>query len=156
MAAPIYIEFLISDIITNILYFLFFFLNNSHLDEYDVVSFCDIDSHFPYVREILLGICISLPLRNVYSTFCPFKHSCCCLEHLFKNWSLRKFPGGAVVKNLPANTCKPMAFSFQCMTKSTTKKKKNLPASAGNRGSVPGIGRSHIQQLNRKDPAGHK
>ena len=24
------------------------------------------------------------------------------------------------------NTCKPMALSFQCMTKSTTKKKKNI------------------------------
>ena len=24
------------------------------------------------------------------------------------------------------NTCKPMAFSFQCVTKSITKKKKNL------------------------------
>ena len=46
-----------------------------------------------------------------------------------------------MVKNLPVewevgggigmgNTCKPMAVSFQCMTKFTTKKKKkNLPAS---------------------------
>ena len=25
------------------------------------------------------------------------------------------------------NTCKPMAVSFQCMTKSTTKKKKKTP-----------------------------
>ena len=25
------------------------------------------------------------------------------------------------------NTCKPLAVSFQCMTKSTTKKKKNKP-----------------------------
>ena len=27
------------------------------------------------------------------------------------------------------NTCKPMAVSFQCMTKSTTKKKKNFTVS---------------------------
>ena len=96
----------------HLIYYIFY---NSHLDEYDIISFCDIDSHFPYVREIsLLVICIYLPLRNVYSTLGPFKHSCCCVEHLFKNWSLRGFPGGPVVKN--------------------------LPASAGDRGSVPGIG----------------
>ena len=69
------------------------------------------------------------------------------------------------------NTCKPMAVSFQCMTKSTTNKKrkkkielelinsnlepqirnqfqggsmvKNLPANAGDTGSIPGAGRSH-------------
>ena len=62
------------------------------------------------------------------------------------------------------NTCKPMAVSFQCMTKSTTKKKKKnqihkymiyvcvrvLPqwlsgkesaCSAGDVGSIPGLGR---------------
>ena len=68
------------------------------------------------------------------------------------------------------NTCKPMADSFQCMTKFTTNKKnnkikkkkkrnqsrlrpqywvsllaqmvKNLPAKARDLGSVPGLGRS--------------
>ena len=49
-----------------------------------------------------------------------------------------------MVKNLPAS--EPKAFSFQCMTKFTTKKKKkNLPANAGDAGdacSIPGSGRS--------------
>ena len=41
------------------------------------------------------------------------------------------------------NTCKPMAVSFQCMTKSTTiKKKKECICSAGVAGSIPGWGRS--------------
>ena len=43
------------------------------------------------------------------------------------------------------NTCKPMAVSFQCMTKSTTikkKKKKNPPADARNIGLIPRSGRS--------------
>ena len=47
------------------------------------------------------------------------------------------------------NTCKSMADSFQCMTKPTTikKKKKNLPANAGDSGdtgdmgSISGLGR---------------
>ena len=39
------------------------------------------------------------------------------------------------------NTCKPMAVSFQCMTKSTTKKKESA-RNAGDLGSVPGLGRS--------------
>ena len=36
------------------------------------------------------------------------------------------------------NTCKPMAVSFQCMTKFTTnlKKKKNSMALAGKKGSI--------------------
>ena len=43
------------------------------------------------------------------------------------------------------NTCKPMAVSFQCMTKSTTnkkkkKKKKKPPSNAGDMGSIPGQG----------------
>ena len=42
------------------------------------------------------------------------------------------------------NTCKPLAVSFQCMTKSTTnkkkkKKKKNLPVNAEDTGSIPEI-----------------
>ena len=55
-------------------------------------------------------------------------------------------------------TCEPKAFSFQCMTEFTTKKKKdpmtgpsleaqwqrNLPANAGDTGSTPGRGRSHM------------
>ena len=43
------------------------------------------------------------------------------------------------------NTCKPMAVSFQCMTKSTTikkKKKKESACNAGAPGSIPGSGRS--------------
>ena len=41
------------------------------------------------------------------------------------------------------NTCKPMAVSFQCMTKSTTnKKKKESACNAEDLGSVPGLGRS--------------
>ena len=44
------------------------------------------------------------------------------------------------------NTCKPMAVSFQCMTKFTTNKKKNnSPPSAGdarNTGSISGSGSS--------------
>ena len=48
------------------------------------------------------------------------------------------------------NTCKPMAVSFQCMTKSTTnkkkiKKKKEYTCSVGDTGDVgliPGLGRS--------------
>ena len=51
------------------------------------------------------------------------------------------------------NTCKPMAVSFQCMTKFTTnkkKKKRRIPHSsfgkesscnAGDLGSIPGLGR---------------
>ena len=45
------------------------------------------------------------------------------------------------------NTCKPMAVSFQCMTKFTTnkkKKKKNTPANAGDIGLIPGPGRLHM------------
>ena len=57
-------------------------------------------------------------------------------------------------------TCEPKAFSFQCMTKFTTKKKesslgfpdgsviKNLPASAGDLGSIPDLGRFHMPQDN--------
>ena len=42
------------------------------------------------------------------------------------------------------NTCKPMADSFQCMTKSTTikKKKKESVCSVGDLGSIPGLGRA--------------
>ena len=46
------------------------------------------------------------------------------------------------------NTCKPMAVSFQCMTKSTTikkKKKKNLPANAGDT-------KTWVQSLDQEDP----
>ena len=41
------------------------------------------------------------------------------------------------------NTCKPMAVSFQCMTKSTTnkKKKKESACTEGDPGSIPGSGR---------------
>ena len=40
------------------------------------------------------------------------------------------------------NTCKPMAVSFQCMTKSTTKKKKKESAcNAGDLCLIPGLGR---------------
>ena len=46
------------------------------------------------------------------------------------------------------NTCKPMAVSFQCMTKFTTnkkiKKKKYLPANARYTGLISGLGRSHM------------
>ena len=35
-------------------------------------------------------------------------------------------------------TCEPKAFSFQCMTKFTTKKKKNPPANAGASALLPG------------------
>ena len=37
----------------------------------------------------------------------------------------RKYQKGKV-KEKKGNTCKPMAVSFQCMTKSTTNKKKEL------------------------------
>ena len=37
------------------------------------------------------------------------------------------------------NTCKPMAVSFQCMTKFTTNKKKKRR----DLGLIPGLGRSH-------------
>ena len=39
------------------------------------------------------------------------------------------------------NTCKPMAVSLQCMTKSTTnkKKKKNLPANAEDTTLIPDL-----------------
>ena len=45
------------------------------------------------------------------------------------------------------NTCKPIAVSFQCMTKSTTnkkrrKKKKESASNAGDPGSISGLGRS--------------
>ena len=46
------------------------------------------------------------------------------------------------------NTCKPMAVSFQCMTKSTTikkKKKNNLPANAGDT-------KTWVQSLDQEDP----
>ena len=44
------------------------------------------------------------------------------------------------------NTCKPIAVSFQCMTKSTTnkkrrKKKKESASNAGDPGSISGLGR---------------
>ena len=55
------------------------------------------------------------------------------------------------------NTCKPMAVSFQCMTKSTTIKnnnnkkfflnkinKKNPPANVGDTGLIPGPGRFYM------------
>ena len=46
------------------------------------------------------------------------------------------------------NTCKPMAVSFQCMTKFATKKKKNPPAHAGVPGSIPDLEtRSSMLQL---------
>ena len=55
-----------------------------------------------------------------------------------------KNPGGRGIGM--GNTCKSMAVSFQCMTKSTTKKKKKHPAKhrslAGDAGSIPGSRRS--------------
>ena len=51
------------------------------------------------------------------------------------------------------NTCKPMAVSFQCMTKSTTnkklKKKKKTPAIAGDTHLIPGLGESHMPQSDK-------
>ena len=45
------------------------------------------------------------------------------------------------------NTCKPLAVSFQCMTKSTTnkkkKKKKDSTCNAGDPCSIPGVGDTH-------------
>ena len=68
------------------------------------------------------------------------------------------------------NTCKPMAVSFQCMTKSTTKKKKKtecfqdipgspvtgtLPSQVEVGGSV-GVGVGQIQSLiGELDPIGN-
>ena len=37
------------------------------------------------------------------------------------------------------NTCKPMAVSFQCMTKSTTNKKKNLKMKKKKNEKKPGL-----------------
>ena len=39
------------------------------------------------------------------------------------------------------NTCKPMAVSFLCMTKFTTKKKKESTCNAGDVGPLAGLGR---------------
>ena len=48
-------------------------------------------------------------------------------------------PDNSMVKNLPAK-----------------KKKKNLPANAGDKGSIPSLGRSHMpQSLCSKEPSSH-
>ena len=44
------------------------------------------------------------------------------------------------------NTCKPMAVSFQCMTKSTTKKKKRDVSLIAGSGSAPGGGHGNPLQ----------
>ena len=51
-----------------------------------------------------------------------------CTGKTQRDWVEREVGGGIGM----GNTCKPMAVSFQCMTKFTTnKKRKNPPAHAG-------------------------
>ena len=45
-----------------------------------------------------------------------------CMHNSLKNYKMWREVGGGIGMG---NTCKPMAVSFQCMTKFTTNKKKN-------------------------------
>ena len=58
----------------------------------------------------------------VLSTLCPFSHYETSISIISHNIDKRGFPGGAVVENLPAN--------------------------AGDTGSSPGLGRSHMPRSN--------
>ena len=55
-----------------------------------------------------------------------------------------KNPGGRGIGM--GNTCKSMAVSFQCMTKSTTKKKKRILPSTGD------LQEMQVQSLGPEDP----
>ena len=54
------------------------------------------------------------------------------------------------------NTCKPMAVSFQCMTKSTTIKKKKIKKKSSGKEWVSdreGVGWTQVIDVTHQDPA---
>ena len=65
---------------------------------------------------------------------------------LAREWVEREVGGGIGM----GNTCKPLAVSFQCMTKSTTNKKKKKEkkprANVGDMSLMPGWGRPRMPE----------
>ena len=94
-----------------------------------------------YYFQILLPIFISLPVKvescingpkceSDSTQFLKDKECPYCQVSPVQKFEGRNFPGGAVVKNPPAAVV------------------ENLPANAGDTGSSPGLGRSHMPRSN--------
>ena len=72
-----------------------------------------------YITESLYGTPEANTIFYVNYTYFDLEGQCLRIKHIFVNYLSFEVGGGIGM----GNTCKPMADSFQCMTKSTTIKK---------------------------------